>query len=309
MELLKNMYRVIDKCAGAILFRLLARKTACQVIGHRGAPCEFPENTIASLMKALSDGADGVELDVVFSRDCRAFVSHDLDVSDRVPPFQRPAIINNMSADEVAALSIHGSFRIPALKEVLEQLKAVPPERVYVHYKRENEAKNISIHVHAVAVAIREATMVEVVVVMVESGEVDQWRELAPDLHILQCWTRTHLRPGRGFPIDSALERGLDHIGVYFTSGELSRWGRKLKKWGFPRLGTYFGFAPIRRLISDNRGQVDSFATFTINDPFLMRLCASAGFDAIGSDNPALLSHVLRKRKGKARPTPQPQGG
>ena len=296
MELLKKMNRIIDKCAGAILFRLLARETACQVIGHRGAPSKVPENTIASLMKALSDGADGVELDVVFSREGRPFVCHDLDVSDRVPTFQQPAIISNMPANEVAALSIHGGFRIPALKEVLEQLKAVAPKRVYVHYKRENEAQDISNHVHAVAAAIREANMREVVVVMVESGLVDQWRELAPDLDLLQCWTSTYPIPGRGFPIDSALGRGLTHIGLYFTSGELSRWNRKLKKWGFPRLGTYFGFAPIRRLISDNRAQVDSFATFTINDPFLMRLCASAGFDAIGSDNPALLSRVLRKR-------------
>ena len=304
MRLLKKINRLMDQCAGAILFRLLARETACQIIGHRGAPYDLPENTVPSLMKALSDGADGVELDVVFSRDCCPFVCHDLDVSDRVPTFQRPAIISNMSANEVAALSIHGSFRIPALQEVLEQLKALAPERVYVHYKLENEAQGISNHVHAVAAAICETTMREVVVVMVESGAVDQWREIAPDLHVLQCWTRTYPTPGRGFPISSALERDLDHIGLYFTSGELNRWGRKLKKWGFPRLGTYFGFAPIRRLISDNRGQVHSFATFTINDPFLMRLCASAGFDAIGSDNPALLSHVLRKRT-IARRAPQ----
>jgi glycerophosphoryl diester phosphodiesterase len=309
MELLKSINRVIDKCAGTILFRLLARETACQVIGHRGAPSELPENTIASLMTALSDGADGVEFDIVLSRDCYPFVCHDLDVSDRVPAFQQPAIISNMSATEVAALWIHGSFRIPALKEVLEQLKAVGPKRVYVHYKRENEAQNSSNHVHAVAVAIREANMREVVVVMVESGVVDQWREQAPDLHILQCWTTAYPRPGRGFPIDDALSRGLDHIGLYFTSGDLSRWGRRLKRWGFARLGTYFGFAPIRRLICDYRGQVDTFATFTINDPFLMRVCASAGFDAIGSDDPALLSRVLRKRKGRARPTLQPSSG
>ena len=306
MEVRKSISRAIDGCAGAILFRLLAQENVCQVIGHRGAPYDLPENTVPSLMKALSDGADGVEFDVVFSRDRYPFVCHDLDVSDRVPAFQRPAIISNMSANEVATLLIHGSFRIPALKEVLESLKTLAPKRVYIHYKRENEAQDISNHVQALAVAIREASVTEVVVIMVESGVVDHWRQLAPDLNILQCWTRTHPTPGRGFPIDSALERGLDHIGLYFTSGELSPLGRALKEWGFPRLGTFFGFAPIRRLISDNRGQVVSFTAFTINDPFLMRLCASAGFDAIGSDNPALLSRVVGKRKDRARPKPPP---
>ena len=297
MELLKLFNRAVDRCVGAILFHLLARRTACQVVGHRGTPSELPENTIPSLMKALSDGADGVEFDVVFSRDCCPFVCHDLDVSDRVPPVQQPAIISNMSATEVAALRMHDSFHIPALSEVLEQLKTVGPKRIYVHYKRENEAKNSGDHVQAIAVALREATMRDVAVVMVESGLVDQWQHRAPDLHILQCWTMIYPKSGRGFSVNDALSRNLSHIGLYYTSSEVNRWGRRLKKWGFPRLGTYIGFAPIRRLIRDYRGQVDTFTAFTINDPFLMRVCANAGFDAIGSDNPAMLSRVLRKLK------------
>ena len=207
MELLKNINSGIDKCAAAILFRLLAPHTVCQVIGHRGAPSELPENTMPSLMKALSDGADGVEFDVVFSQDTCPFVCHDLDVSDRVPAFQQPAVISNMSAAEVSALQIHGHFRIPALKDALEQLKAAGPKRVYVHYKRENEAQDSRDHVHAIAVAIRDADMREAAVVMVESGLVGQWQDLAPDLHILQCWTRTAPRTGRGFSIDEALGR------------------------------------------------------------------------------------------------------
>ena len=301
MNLLKNINNRIDKRAASIMLRLLKRHNICQVIGHRGVPSELPENTMPSLMKALSDGADGVEFDVVFSQDGCAFVCHDLDVSDRVAASQQPAVIGSMSAAEVSALRIHGNFRIPALKDALEQLKSVGPNRIYVHYKQENEGKDDGGHVRATAQAIREAAMREVVVVMVESGRVGQWRDLAPDLHILQCWTRTHPHLAHGFSIDESLSRGLRHIGLYFTSRELSPWGRRLKEWGFPRLGKYFGFAPIRRLISDHRGRVDTFTVFTINDPLLMRLCASAGFDAIGSDKPALLSRVLHRQKNRER--------
>ena len=35
-----------------------------ELIGHRGAPRERPENTLASFLRALDLGADGIELDV-----------------------------------------------------------------------------------------------------------------------------------------------------------------------------------------------------------------------------------------------------
>lgn len=45
--------------------------------GHRGARGYVPENTIPSFIKALEQGADTVELDVVISKDNKVVVSHD----------------------------------------------------------------------------------------------------------------------------------------------------------------------------------------------------------------------------------------
>ena len=47
------------------------------VFGHRGAPAELPENTIAGFRRALEQGADGVELDVHLSADAVPVVIHD----------------------------------------------------------------------------------------------------------------------------------------------------------------------------------------------------------------------------------------
>lgn len=47
------------------------------LLGHRGAPFDAPENTIASFQLALDSGADGVELDVQISADGVAVVIHD----------------------------------------------------------------------------------------------------------------------------------------------------------------------------------------------------------------------------------------
>lgn len=47
------------------------------VLGHRGAPLKEKENTVSSFMRAIADGADGVELDIRATKDHRLVVSHD----------------------------------------------------------------------------------------------------------------------------------------------------------------------------------------------------------------------------------------
>ena len=47
------------------------------VIGHRGAPADAPENTIAAFELALEQGADGLEMDVHLSKDDHPVVIHD----------------------------------------------------------------------------------------------------------------------------------------------------------------------------------------------------------------------------------------
>ena len=45
--------------------------------GHRGARGWLPENTIPSFKKALEQGADTIELDVVVTKDNKLVVSHE----------------------------------------------------------------------------------------------------------------------------------------------------------------------------------------------------------------------------------------
>lgn len=47
------------------------------VLGHRGAAIHAPENTLAGLRAAHALGADGVEFDVMLSRDGQAMLMHD----------------------------------------------------------------------------------------------------------------------------------------------------------------------------------------------------------------------------------------
>ena len=48
-----------------------------QFFGHRGYSGNYPENTMLAFRKAIEAGADGVELDVQFSRDGHLVIIHD----------------------------------------------------------------------------------------------------------------------------------------------------------------------------------------------------------------------------------------
>ena len=48
-----------------------------KLLGHRGFSGNYPENTMLAFQKAIEAGADGVELDVQFSKDGKLVVIHD----------------------------------------------------------------------------------------------------------------------------------------------------------------------------------------------------------------------------------------
>src|SRR3954468_21594878 len=50
-----------------------------EIIAHRGASWEAPENTLSAVKLAWEQGADAVEVDVQLSRDKRVVVIHDDD--------------------------------------------------------------------------------------------------------------------------------------------------------------------------------------------------------------------------------------
>jgi glycerophosphoryl diester phosphodiesterase len=53
-----------------------------KIVGHRGAPGLAPENTIASLLKAIHHGVDEIECDVRVTKDNVVVLHHDTNVID-----------------------------------------------------------------------------------------------------------------------------------------------------------------------------------------------------------------------------------
>ena len=96
---------------------------AMEIIAHRGASHEAPENTLSSFKLGWQQGADAVELDIYQSKDGKTIVMHD-DNTKRTAGLDKK--ISEQTLEELRALDA-GSWKgaqwkgekIPTLAEVL----------------------------------------------------------------------------------------------------------------------------------------------------------------------------------------------
>jgi glycerophosphoryl diester phosphodiesterase len=107
-----------------------------QVIAHRGASTEAPENTLAAFRRALEIGVDAVETDVHLSSDGELVVIHESTL-DRVTDGHglvkdhSLAVLRRLDAGRWFGERFAGE-RIPTLDEALEVLR---PVRVIIEIK------------------------------------------------------------------------------------------------------------------------------------------------------------------------------
>lgn len=87
------------------------------IIGHRGYPGRYPENTVASLLGALLAGADGVELDVWPTSDGELAVTHGPEM------LENPDAWSPGTLEELRSSCLPMAQCIPTLGEALD---AVP---------------------------------------------------------------------------------------------------------------------------------------------------------------------------------------
>src|SRR5437763_1586340 len=106
------------KGAAVNILPMATTRRTVERIGHRGAPREFPENSLPSFERAVDLGADGVELDVHLTADGIPVVHHDPEVrSPGSPRANRP--LAEMTWSEVARVELAPGTFIPSLQQVL----------------------------------------------------------------------------------------------------------------------------------------------------------------------------------------------
>ncbi len=116
---------------------------APELVGHRGYPRRFPENTLVSIEGAIAAGARYVEVDVQLTRDLVPVLFHDENIR-RVCDME--GAISRYTFEELRRFpaSESGRFgtryaheRIPALTELVALLARHPSVTAFVELKRE----------------------------------------------------------------------------------------------------------------------------------------------------------------------------
>jgi len=125
--------------AAVVAFHLLAPETALavEIIAHRGASHDAPENTLASVNLAWKRNADAVEIDVFLSKDGRIVVTHDetpkrFGGPDRKIASQTLAELQKIDVGSWKGKKFVGE-RMPTLEEVVATIPKA--KRLFIEIK------------------------------------------------------------------------------------------------------------------------------------------------------------------------------
>jgi glycerophosphoryl diester phosphodiesterase len=176
-----------------------SRRARPEVISHRGAHQELPENSIPAFLHALDLGAEAIELDVHATRDGEVVVHHDAFVRSADGP---SAEIAGISVLELERFPLAPGVEIPTLRAVLTaigaratvyvEIKGRNIEPLVVRAVRESDAtcaihsfdhrtiKNVKAFFPAIATGVLEVSRhVDPAEALIATGSRDLWQEVS----------------------------------------------------------------------------------------------------------------------------------
>ncbi len=230
-----------------------------EITAHRGAAMWAPENTLASIQRALEDGTDWVEIDVQETADGRVVVVHD---SDFMKLAGVPTKVWEATYDELQQIDIGSSFgpefsdqRTPTLEQVLDTVG----DRARVNIELKYYGHDVRLEERVVDVVEAAGAEDRVAVMSLKYEAVQKMRGLRPD------WTLGLL---------SAV-----------AIGDLTRVDADF-------LAVSTGLAS-RSLVKHAHDAGKRVLVWTVNDPLTAYAMISRGVDGIITDDPAMGLRVL----------------
>lgn len=113
------------------------------LVGHRGWPAHYPENSLVGFKAAIKQGIPAIELDVQISRDAVPFVIHDKNL-------QRTSLnegdIHQLNSEQLKQMSIDEPLRfnkryapeyLCSLETVIELIKQHSQLQLFIEIKKE----------------------------------------------------------------------------------------------------------------------------------------------------------------------------
>jgi glycerophosphoryl diester phosphodiesterase len=235
------------------------------VIAHRGAHRTVPENTLASLEKAIELGVDYVELDVRRTKDGALVLMHDASVNRMTGGKGK---IEDLTLEEIRKLDIrsktgasglgHGQ-KIPTFDEFLERAKG--RMKLYVDHKKAPPAE-------VLALIEKHGMLKDVVVYNGSPTILREYKRLAPSVWIMPDHPRSI----------AAIEALAKDLKPETLDGSI-------REWTVPEVEA--AHKAGCQVWVDNISSLDN--------PAGIKQVVEMGVDAIQTDNPEILLKVLRE--------------
>ena len=252
---------------------LAARLNAVEIIAHRGASHDAPENTLSSMKLAWEQKADAVELDLWLSEDGKLVVIHD---SDTKRFGGRTNKIATQTWEELQRVDVGGwknprfkGERIPTLESILETIPS--GKRAVLEIKCGPEI--IPEFVRVIRASGRKPAELAVI-----SFNFDTLRESKMKLPELEHY----------FLSDYKTNAATGHL------PELAPLIAQAKAAKFDGLDLQFRW-PIDKMFVENVKSAGlKLLVWTVNDPRVARRMVDAGVDGITTDRPFWLREQLK---------------
>lgn len=247
-----------------------------EIVAHRGASHDAPENTVAAIKLAWEQKADGSEFDVYLSKDGKIVVMHDKDGKRTTGV---PKVIVETSAEELRTLDAgkwkdakYTGEKVPFLHEMLETVQ--PGKRAFIEVKCGPEIVPELVKAIDAAKLKPEQTPV----IAFNAAVIAEFKKAKPNVPAYWLASLTKPKNGKGKEpptaeqvIAKAKEIKADGVDLQATEVLNEAYAKKVKAAGL------------------------KLYVWTVNDPAVAKRMVGLGVDGITTDRPAWLREQLAK--------------
>lgn len=242
-----------------------------EIIAHRGASFDAPENTLASIRLGWKQGADAVEMDVHLSKDGHIVVIHD-DNTRRTAGVRRKVSAQTLA--ELKALDVGGwrnaKFKGETVPTLAEAFATIPSgKRMFVEIKCGPECiGRFATDFHA-----SRLKPSQVIPIGFSLPTMRELKQAVPELEV--CWIVEFKRTLRGWSpkagrlIEQVADAGLDGLDVSGKGPVDADFAAKVHEAG------------------------QKLYIWTVDDPDMARELMVAGVDGITTNRPGWLRSQL----------------
>lgn len=245
---------------------------AVEIIAHRGASYDAPENTLSAMNLAWAQDADAIETDLWLSRDGKVVVIHDSDTKRMGGSTNK---IATQTWEELQQVDVgawkHEKFkgeRIPTLQSILSSVPA--GKRAVLEIKCGPEI--VPELARVIGASKRKPS--EVAIISFRFDALKASKEALPEVphYFLSDYKANRL--GR-----------LPDVGSLITQAKSAR---------FDGLDLQFKFPIDKTFVKQVHDAGLKLVVWTVNDPAVARRLVEAGVDGITTDRPGWLREQLK---------------